>query len=313
MFCRNCGTKIPEDSTYCYHCGVKTQNDIQSDSLTNTSSLKENSSDTIQKCAACVKDTKKFLNTRKLVIILCVVLGCLSLIFFTRSRHTDVTVIEGISLGMTKDAVKKAENNNGGEYKGLYVVPSKVFHGVPCGFTYFFDSENLLTGVSITSSEKNYKTYLDLFEELHSLYGDPKYITDELSDSYPLQRIYWEFEESCLCLMYSKNTNNDVQTISMVYDASFQEYTDTVNVVFRSERQCSAAKAVGGCEYNALSWSDYCASHSCNIIGCNEYVFSDRIEKFSLCLPHFKDAIIGNIYVGYIDLETFEEYIWMLY
>ncbi len=302
--CPECGKDVSDKSKVCVHCGYPLDENkakaIEQHILNSQSAEMES------------EGVKKAISKTKLRII-ALVAAFITLISIIGIGIDKEEFVEGITLGMTVDVVARQLDNDGVEYNGCYIVQNKEFHDQYCDFVYSFDEKGKLGTISITPRISNYKAFAELFDAFLLLYGKPIYMVEDYDSIFPMQKIVWQLEKGHFSLAYiGKSENTNWGTIDwgtfVLYEKNTGEALETTSINLHDEQKCSWGAAVGGCNYAAKAWSTRCGKHSCNIVGCDDFLFTDKINNVPLCARHFVLALNRVIYVGPIDEKILEEY-----
>lgn len=305
--CPECGEEISSKSKVCVHCGFPFD-EHNTEATTNKIHSVENyqkteKSDIVSSNVASIqKNTApKYLITVFAVVAVLIIILIVS--FLNKNEF-----IDGISLGMPINAVAKAENNNGTEYKDSYLVQDKDFNNEICDFAYKFDENDKLHTIVIMPHSSNYKVFSNIFNQFYALYGTPVSMIEDYESTLPMQKIVWQLKKGTVSLVYNGySTHTDNGTV-VVYTKNTKEGVTPTEIHLHGKQICTAGAKVGGCKNEATAWSEYCINHSCNIVGCDHYLFSREINHIPLCARHFKMVLDGVIYVGHVDNEIKEEY-----
>lgn len=283
MFCSKCGAKNDDSAKFCEKCGEPLERTSYKTDLGSSSALSIKS----------MKLNRKVGILSVIIIVAIVVIISIAL-WFSSNKFLD-----DLRWGMSMQQVASYEENSGSEYKGTYIVNGKECWDLYCDMLYSFDTKDRLIGVSYIPMSSNYSDYFDMFFLLTEKYGDPYYIEEDLrSDSEsPHQVVWWTTKNSSIFLSY---TGEDYSRILLHFDkGNTGPEKEEANVNFVSElRQCTSASAVGGCDNQSLPWSpEHCREHNCNVIGCDEYPWSDK-NDIPLCIAHYL-AMMSGVIVNY--------------
>lgn len=90
--------------------------------------------------------------------------------------------------------------------------------------------------------------------------------------------------------------NTDNKT-SINYTKNTDEGIEPTDVHLHKGQKCKSKAVAEGCENESTPWSDNCIKHSCNIVGCDQYVFTGMMG-IPLCKEHYEMALDGVIDVG---------------
>lgn len=242
-----------------------------------------------------------------LVIVLVVIVVTAVVLGFLLFSHQEF--FNGLYWGMSMRQVERAEEGDGVEYNGTYIVQNRAFFEHDCNVLYDFDDNDKLTAVSFMPTSRDYQDYFSLFFLLYHEYGLPYYaeenLTSDASSVLPSQIIKWKESDTEILFGYMGESDYSDCNITITFQQKDSDEIKESNIAFSAGyRQCSSGQAIGGCNNTALPWSRNCEKHNCNIIGCDGYPWSDELNGVPLCSTHFMAALNDVIYVGCIDSDT---------
>lgn len=278
--CPECGKEISSNASKCIYCGYP----LRAKNI--KTKIGECSKDAIQLSNTV---TDKILSTKNLdkIMILsasAILVIIMLLIFGVMSNRP---IVRNIKIGMTKEQLVEAESESV-EYKDVVFITDVKEFGQSADITCSFNDVNRVKSIMVSFNTKSYKDFYDIFFSITKQYGYPRYGNNGFSkESYYTQKFFWNANNNIISLFYVGEALgvDEPKVFAIIEDKSTEEdiseNDNIVEVKFRNNKKCNTE----GCSNNTLPWSDYCAQHGCDIIGCG-YESIATVQNLRMCKVH---------------------------